>query len=125
MTFVAYQQGPRHLRPLPQFVGCFFYSSNLLVLFLGGPTCCLGDRYRPGHKAINLPSTHLTWESFWNTCALTSRLGWIVARLEVGLVLSIICILLKASVVVILLHLIRTVNDDPSNGIMPELLASS
>ena len=32
MTCVVYQQGPRHLRPLPQFVDCHFYSSYLLVL---------------------------------------------------------------------------------------------
>ena len=56
-----------------------------------------------------------------------SRLGWIVARLEVGLVFSILCIILilKASVVVILLHLMRTVDGDSSNRLMADLLASS
>ena len=32
MACVVYQQGPRHLLPLPQFVDCHFYSLYLLVL---------------------------------------------------------------------------------------------
>ena len=40
----------------PQYVDC---HSSYLLLLLRGPTCCLGHRHRPGHKATSLPSTYL------------------------------------------------------------------
>ena len=54
--------GAASLRPLPQFVDCHFLSWYLHVPPcppLGGPTCCLGHRYRPEHKSISLPPTYL------------------------------------------------------------------
>ena len=115
-----YQQGPRHFRPLP----------NLWIATppLGGPTCCLGHRYRPGHIAISLPSTYLgnrfpgvrstLYLSATHASARLDSVGsWPDLRL-VLCVFSINCIL-KASVV-ILLHQMRTVKDDPSNRLIPE-----
>ena len=117
-------------RPPPQFMDCHFYSRYLLV-----PLSVV--LHVASVIAIDLGTKQSVYHLHtWETCSQASdarstslehvraRLGWIAAGLEVGLVFSIICIL-KASVVVILLHLMRTVNDDPSNWLMPELLASS
>ena len=138
MSCVFVSVGAASFTAPPQFVDCHpssSFSPPLLPPPLGGPTCCLGHRYRPGHKAIRLPSTY-----FWETFPLVSEArptslehvrAHVSTRLDRGQSCSrgwscVLCYShIEGKVVVILFHLMRTVNGDPSNWLMPELLASS